>query len=1534
MSSDFHAHPISIDHDLDGDRHSLDEDAQEHCRICRGEASPHQPLYYPCKCSGSIKFVHQECLKEWLAHSQKKYCELCKTSFRFTKLYDRHMPQTLPFPLFLRQLARHALATFLRYNRYLLVGLVWLCCLPWCIRQIWRGLFWLADGNWLDEQNIPSEQNTTLISGVPDDSAHPAFDMPQSFEMIKFVLPPMQLSLADITRAVLSQGLFGRLLQLVLTLLVPSSASNHADPAAHDSIAHRSPSLLSDAQILTDWTANPTINNLTIDVVEGQLICICLVTAFILVFLIREWVINQQPIHNMPDPDAQDNPLPPPPLVDLNDPPNLGHRHNPHHPQEANVDLVPHNQALRPIAIPRLRRALTEDNILNAIPDDGGERPTLRVRAASAISSPSTARADDSFEEDFLEISASEGSDSPTFRTPALSNSILVQSEVEIISGGDADVNEHRIIPSNSSDGAQSDDFADRSSFQRPERSLSSPTQGPGFPEPDESLEHLIGQAVIDQEQRENIGGPESERLHMSGTNAEDIDDVLDRSTSGTPGESATPPVHSSDAPPPREESALQKISAWLWHVDNQQRVAERPEALDVERIVQDLRDEAPFVPIHHQDRPGLRLPVVEAPAAPAREANNVFGLDLNDPNAVEDAEDIDGILELLGMEGPLFGMVQNVIFSLFLITLSLAASIWCPYIWGKIALLFMSNPLGMLVKAPLFAVSRAADIVVDVIFVATGMAAIILNTPFRLLQTSLASLFPGAGTLVDLDAIHDLTLDISRKSSTRLQKILFGAVLNLKPDLPTFSMLSHHALISMRTSVYDTVLWVAAGIVRTHRLVVTTPITAGSLLSGILALMKSIPGAFMAANHSLYTSLLKLYSFGIDFNLDSSTSPAPIDDSLVAWSTADRIATIVIGYAFFAAAGVTFLELAHLFMGLRNGEKVEGYFADCLRQAGGVMKVIVIIGIEMLLFPLYCGLLLDIALLPLFANATLISRISFLMRAPFTGIFIHWFIGTCYMFHFALFVGICRKVLRKGVLYFIRDPDDPTFHPVRDVLERPVPTQLGKIAFSALVYGGLVMMCLGGVVWSLEWVGGVFPIQWATSEPKLAFPIDVIFYNLMLPLILRKAEPSKRFTTMYEWWFRRCAELLRLSAFLFGDNREKEKSGRLWLNPFSRAGAHPTEPGSTQSGTFVRAPASDSVRIPRGQNVFLEVNEHNERIDGQPDPELGIHGKVDKRFVHVYLPPNFRSRITAFILLLWLYAASTGIAFTIGPLLLGRVMMRWLSKSDLPPNDLHAFTLGVHIFALAAFCVVFARPAWDHVKGKSQHLFSHHREALIQATGVVRYVAGLTYLATFTAVALPCILSTIIELYLYIPLFTYLASDRQLADTNFTPPSNGQNATIFILQTWTIGLLYLRLCLKVFLKYVAPESQAAIALRAIVRNGFWRPDTELASRAFVLPLTVVCFVLLAFPLACAKIAIGIFKVDNEAAQMKIYRVAYPTILGVCLVWYVVWILKQQISNWRTKIRDEVYLIGERLHNFHEGKPQLNLHRTEKEKYA
>ena len=40
--------------------------------------------YHPCKCSGSIKYIHQDCLNRWLQQTKKEKCDLCNHHYQFT----------------------------------------------------------------------------------------------------------------------------------------------------------------------------------------------------------------------------------------------------------------------------------------------------------------------------------------------------------------------------------------------------------------------------------------------------------------------------------------------------------------------------------------------------------------------------------------------------------------------------------------------------------------------------------------------------------------------------------------------------------------------------------------------------------------------------------------------------------------------------------------------------------------------------------------------------------------------------------------------------------------------------------------------------------------------------------------------------------------------------------------------------------------------------------------------------------------------------------------------------------------------------------------------------------------------------------------------------------------------------------------------------------------------------------------------------------------------------------------------------------
>ncbi|CAJ1052524.1 uncharacterized protein march1 [Xyrichtys novacula] len=62
-------------------RYCSDDSEMEVCRICHCEGDDECPLIMPCRCTGSLSFVHQACLNQWIKSSDTRCCELCKFDF-------------------------------------------------------------------------------------------------------------------------------------------------------------------------------------------------------------------------------------------------------------------------------------------------------------------------------------------------------------------------------------------------------------------------------------------------------------------------------------------------------------------------------------------------------------------------------------------------------------------------------------------------------------------------------------------------------------------------------------------------------------------------------------------------------------------------------------------------------------------------------------------------------------------------------------------------------------------------------------------------------------------------------------------------------------------------------------------------------------------------------------------------------------------------------------------------------------------------------------------------------------------------------------------------------------------------------------------------------------------------------------------------------------------------------------------------------------------------------------------------------------
>ncbi|KAL5339796.1 hypothetical protein BJX70DRAFT_363209 [Aspergillus crustosus] len=1532
-----------------------EHEEQDTCRICRGEATEQDELYYPCKCSGSIRFVHQPCLVQWLAHSQKKHCELCKTPFHFTKVYDPDMPNSLPTFLFMQQLFMHVLRTVVTWLRWVLVAFVWLGWLPWSMRAIWRALFWLADGRWSSsdvQQSIDSNATSIASSAGPQTS-------PLGGQSP--VLPAQ--SVFDFSSG---EPILLRLMRKAFsTLFSPAMSSSFGSTSSTNAtivLNKRRPSWLSDVRFLNSLTPSPTINNILIDTLEGQLITLLVVVSFILIFLIREWVVQQQPLDNIaegereaadqliannraaPQAEALEPEAVPQPearVEPLEDIPQERER-------EAPAEELAEDRSTRPPELTLPNRELTglEGSAgLGRLLAEGPVTPPIRrnfennegftfdlpaYHRTPQLSLPQPAinselyrelwnrtngdaqemlrlvREESRYEELAYHVTAFYRQSLNVDRYPRSrlsdSSSVSNANDVHNLDSAPVESSRHPLQTQSSLDSSANDTSHIQDIFS----SLQQDSQ------PQQEFDTRLTEAEYrDSAQEPSLALDQSDGTIANSTLGSefavaDVESVPDGQSSSE--------VSQGIVEPPK--SITRKILDWFWADINPDDLNQIPQAdVDDDLVVEDAVEEVPFEPAGHvNDLDANGNP-------PENQQFPDFGADANDLDAVEEADDLEGILELIGMQGPIFGLLQNGVFCALLISFTVAAGIWLPYLAGKIALVLFANPIQFILGVPMTAVSVLADVVLDTLIGSLGYimywTSIICKLVIR--PTGIV------GPLEWTKSVTTASLSLIEASSQRLGSVLNTFFVFHEADVPMFSVLSHQALKIHEARI--------GSILRLIYLIgkfvlYDVPLQIGSLepskvlsfnydSTNLVNAWSSVQGQVHDVGHEIYSQLYSNSTAWINPNLMGISGA--IDYNLAVWDTRDRSIAILLGYVLASSLGLGYLRVARFFSGADRGQRVEGMVAEGLHQAGGVMKVILIIGIEMIIFPLYCGALLDIALLPLFENATAASRIQFTSTYPLTSLFVHWFIGTCYMFHFALFVSMCRKTMRSGVLYFIRDPDDPTFHPVRDVLERNITTQIRKIAFSALVYGALVIVCLGGIVWGIYYgFDGVLPAHWSSKDPVLEFPIDLLFYNFGIPLAIRALKPSDALHGLYNWWFRKCARSLRLSHFFFDEKCPDEEDGQnSWLSLLipmkesvekpaneteqTTADEKPKHTNLKRDGKYVRAPASDQVRIPKGSPVFLEVSAENERLDGEPDTEQGLHGRGNDQFTLVYIPPYFRTRIAAFLLMIWLFAAATGVGTTIIPLVIGRRIMSFYVPGR-PVNDIYALSAGLGVVCAAAGVVVSSLAGFNIMSGRLGPYLRSPQEASRAVANALLSASRMLYISTAFTIFLPSIFALAIEIYILIPVHTYLGHEK--------------DHVIHFVQDWTLGVLYVQMAVKLALWHT--RSRPAAIINGIFHEGWLRPNVKLATRALFLPMTILAVIAFTLPLSFGFAANLTVFASQPELQSTVYRYAYPATLAVYLVAWIVYLVCCQVEVWQVSIRDEFFLIGERLHNFRE----------------
>ncbi|KAI1724776.1 RING-variant domain-containing protein [Ditylenchus destructor] len=260
------------------------------------------------------------------------------------------------------------------------------------------------------------------------------------------------------------------------------------------------------------------------------------------------------------------------------------------------------------------------------------------------------------------------------------------------------------------------------------------------------------------------------------------------------------------------------------------------------------------------------------------------------------------------------------------------------------------------------------------------------------------------------------------------------------------------------------------------------------------------------------------------------------------------------------------------------------------------MLKVFLLIIIEVILFPIACGWWLDICSLPV-TGATLESRIKNFQSYPSSSVFLHWLVGMVYVFYSASFILVLRELLRPGVLWFIRNLNDPEFNPVQEMIQQPFTRHLRRLISSTTLFFSFILLV---VYFPLRLIRGIFPstlpyVFTATVDAPLGeFSFELIVLQIVMPTVLEHSKAYSVLKRVVRLWCRIVGGWLKLDSYLLparvknnegNANNNNGGAGRRFMRRFQFGDNEDAEDADNA------APAAE---VPEPQDNGEEVQENN----------------------------------------------------------------------------------------------------------------------------------------------------------------------------------------------------------------------------------------------------------------------------------------------------------------------------------------------------
>ncbi|XP_033856225.2 E3 ubiquitin-protein ligase MARCHF6 isoform X3 [Acipenser ruthenus] len=530
------------------------------------------------------------------------------------------------------------------------------------------------------------------------------------------------------------------------------------------------------------------------------------------------------------------------------------------------------------------------------------------------------------------------------------------------------------------------------------------------------------------------------------------------------------------------------------------------------------------------------------------------------------------------------------------------------------------------------------------------------------------------------------------------------------------------------------------------------------------------------------------------------------------------------------------------------------------------VVKVSLLVVVEIGVFPLICGWWLDICSLEMF-DASLKDRELSFQSAPGTTMFLHWLVGMVYVFYFASFILLLREVLRPGVLWFLRNLNDPDFNPVQEMIHLPIYRHLRRFILSVVVFGSIVLLMLWLPIRIIKQILPDFlpyNVMLYSDAPVSELSLELLLLQVVLPALLEQGHTRQWLKGLVRAWTVTAGYLLDLHSYLLGDQEENDNNANQQANNNQQA---------------------------RNNNAIPVVGEG---LHAAHQAILQQGGPVG--FQPYHRPMRFPFRI---VLLIGFMCATLLVASLICltlPVFTGRWLMSfWTGSAKI--HELYTAACGLYVcwLSIRAITVLLA---WMP-QGRRVIALKVQEWSLMLSAGIllVLQIVKTLIVAVLLAGVVPLLLGLLFELVIVAPLRVPL----------------DQTPLFYPWQDWALGVLHAKIIAAITL--MGPQWWLKTVIEQVYANGIRNIDLHFIIQKLAAPVIAVLLLSLCVPYV---IAVGIVPVIGVADEMQnlVQRRIYPFLLMVVMLIGILSFQIRQFKRLYEHIKNDKYLVGQRLVNY------------------